>query len=133
MNERYPKTFWIPEEAVRRSLKPSDIVKLMFKYIYPDEEQFGGFEAERMWVEIMELNGPYFVGRLRNSPVMVGECHDLEFDSKVVFLPEHVIDIEEGGLVAPEDLPKALEALKAKQGERKRPSGKKGSRPRRKP
>ena len=78
MNEQHPKTFWIPEEAVRRSLKPGDIVKLMFKYIYPDDDIIGG---ERMWVEITELNGPYFVGLLRNSPVMVGNWHDLEFES----------------------------------------------------
>ena len=129
MNEQHPKTFWIPEEAVRRSLKPGDIVKLLFKYLYIDDDKIGG---ERMWVEITQLNGPYFVGRLRNPPGMIDEWHDLEYDSQVVFLPEHVINIHEGGLVAPEDLPKVLEALTAKPGISKKPSGKKRNRLRRK-
>jgi TIR domain len=127
MNEQYPKTFWIPDEAVRRSLKPGNIVKLLFRYVYPDG---GEIQAERMWVQIAEPNGPYFVGRLRNPPVMVGEWHDLEYDSKVVFLPEHVIDIHEGKLVAAEDTINAAAPRGSRKGE---PSRKKGGRPRRKP
>jgi hypothetical protein len=92
MNEQYPKTFRIPNEAVRRALKPGNIVKLMFNYSYPDGD---GIDSERMWVEITELNGPYFVGRLRNDPAALDRRYDLEFDSQVVFLPEHVIDVYE--------------------------------------
>jgi hypothetical protein len=128
MNEQYPKTFSIPDEAVRRSMKPGNIVKLMFEYLYPDDDKIGG---ERMWVEITELNGPYFVGRLRNPPAMIDEWHDLDYDSEVVFLPEHVIDIHEGGLVAPEDIAKAVKAMRDSR--RRKPSRKKGGRPERKP
>jgi hypothetical protein len=92
MNEQYPKTFRIPDEAVRRALKPGNIVKLMFNYSYPDDD---GIYSERMWVEITELNGPYFVGRLRNGPAALDKRYDLEFDSQVVFLPEHVLDVYE--------------------------------------
>lgn len=120
MNEQYPRTFWLPAEAVRRSLKAGDIVKLMFKYIDLDEEEAGGFEAERMWVEITELNGPYFVGELRNQPVVAGEDHDLAFGSKVVFLPEHVIDMETENLGEPAKAPNA----RAAGGRKKRPAAK---------
>ena len=119
MNEQHPKTFWIPDEALRRSLKPGNIVKLMFRYSCPDGDEI---QAERMWVEITELNGPYLVGRLRNPPVMVDEWHDLEYDSQVVFLPEHVIDVDEGGLVAPEDIAKAVKAKRSSS--KGRPAGK---------
>jgi TIR domain len=95
MNEQYPKRFWIPDEATRRSLKPGNIVKLMFKFAYVDSEDADDLGIERMWVEITGLSGPYFIGRLRNPPGFVADWHDLEYDSQVVFLPEHVINIEE--------------------------------------
>lgn len=95
-NELYPETFHIPEEALRRTVKPGDVVKLMFEYAFPDgAEEYGG---ERMWVEVTSLSGPYYVGRLRNHPFGVEEVEDwlnLEFDSEIVFLPEHVIDIND--------------------------------------
>jgi hypothetical protein len=74
MNEQYPKTFWIPDEAERRALKPGNIVKFMFNFSYANGDEI---ESERMWVEITGLNGPYFVGRLRNDPTAVAEWHDL--------------------------------------------------------
>jgi TIR domain len=55
MNEQHPASFWIPDEASRRSLKPGDTVKLLFRFMQPDDDIIYG---ERMWVEIIELNGP---------------------------------------------------------------------------
>lgn len=95
-SELYPATFHIPDAAIRRTLKQGDVVKLMFEYVYPedcDEEDMCG--GERMWVEITGLRGPYFVGQLRNSPICVADWHDLDFGSEVIFLPEHVIDVED--------------------------------------
>lgn len=97
-NELHPETFEIPSEATRRSLAVDDVVKLMFEYRYPegfDEDIVPG--GERMWVKIVGLNGPYFIGRLNNSPVCTADWHDLDYDSQVVFLPEHVIDFDKGG------------------------------------
>lgn len=117
-NELYPDTFIIPSEQDRRSVKPTDLVKLSFElqqFIYdgneliPDDKEEGGFHGERMWVEITGGNGPYYVGRLRNQPASymyenpddptdryIATQAPLSFDSEVVFLPEHIIDIQSG-------------------------------------
>lgn len=36
-NLKSPSTFWIPDEASRRSLSPGDLVKLIFEYVFPQE------------------------------------------------------------------------------------------------
>ncbi len=118
MNEQYPKTFWIPDEATRRSLKLGDIVKLVFKFMSLESEDTEDVGIERMWVEITGLNGPYFVGRLRSMPVFTDVWHDLEFDSQVVFLPEHVINIDDGERPAPESKTTAQKSA----GKRKAPA-----------
>lgn len=103
-NELHPLTFEIPDEASRRDIVAGDFVKLMFEYVYEDAdlaEELGG-GGERMWVEVEGFNGPYLVGKLRNMPVCAVE-HDLEFGSRVVFLPEHVITIDRGGVDAGRD------------------------------
>lgn len=100
-NDLYPDTFWIPDEATRRTLEPGDIVKLMFECVYePDSEEAHDdmFEGERMWVEVTGTDGPYFRGLLRNSPICAGDWHELDFGSDITFLPEHVIDVDKGGL-----------------------------------
>ncbi|KAB1112179.1 toll/interleukin-1 receptor domain-containing protein [Neorhizobium galegae] len=97
MNELYPDTFEIPNDASRRNLQIGDFVKAAFKYSYPpgsDEEDGGG---ERMWIKITGTNGPYYIGTLSNDPVCTDTWHDLSFDSTIVFLPEHVISIDRGG------------------------------------
>jgi hypothetical protein len=80
-NKESPDTFQIPPERTRNQLKPGQVVKLMFEY------QGGG--DERMWVIIVEREGPYYLGTLNNLP-RVGA---LTVGQKVVFLPEHVIDV----------------------------------------
>jgi hypothetical protein len=116
-NEQHPDTFWIPDEATRRSLEAGDFVKLMFEYIYPDDHDEEMPAGERMWVEIIDLNGPYFLGRLRNRPICTVDWHILDFDSEIVFLPEHVIDVDKGG----------REAHASEEGESKRKRRKKKS------
>jgi hypothetical protein len=76
---------WDPTETLeRKPPKKGDIVQLIFT----------GAEGytERMWVEITRRSFPYFVGRLRNIPITIKK---LAFGSQVVFLPEHVVRIEE--------------------------------------
>lgn len=107
-NEASPKTFYIPTERERRSVGVGDVVKLTFEFA-PDEDdkEDSGPYAERMWVEVTGSNGPYFLGNLRNQPasfvyanpqdendVFVDEEAPLTYNSEVVFLPEHIIDIE---------------------------------------
>jgi hypothetical protein len=84
-NQRAPKTFWIPSESVRRNVKRGDFVKLIFEYSEEDAA------AERMWVKVTGVQGPYFIGKLRNRPIF--SSGKLRSGSRVIFLPEHIIDI----------------------------------------
>jgi hypothetical protein len=92
-NELYPGTFHIPDDASRRNIQAGDLVKLMFEYRYKKKKgnEFGA--GERMWVKILGLSGPYFVGSLNNSPICSKKYHDIYLGKKITFLPEHVISI----------------------------------------
>lgn len=119
-NEQHPDTFWIPDEAIRRSLEIGDFVKVMFEYTHPeaydDDDMFAG---ERMWVEVVDLNGPYFIGKLRNRPICTSEWHDLDFDSEITFLPEHVIDVDKGGVEAKSAAPENRKKKRGKNNSKK--------------
>ena len=95
-NERWPKTFTIPEESERYSLKVGDTVKLQFEFSLPslegDQKELFG---ERMWVNVTGSTGPYLIGELANMPCCSDEQDNLKARDTVVFLPEHVIDIWE--------------------------------------
>jgi hypothetical protein len=111
-SELYPDTFIIPSEEERQAVKPTDLVKLSFELQQLIDEELDAptepeVAGERMWVEVTGHNGPYFTGRLRNQPssyvfvnpddendVYVEKNAPLTFDSEVVFLPEHIIDIQ---------------------------------------
>ncbi len=95
-NERWPKSFKIPEESERYSLKTGDTVKLHFEFSLPNTE--GGENdlfGERMWVEVTGSSGPYLIGKLDNTPCCSDEQDNLKAGDTIVFLPEHVIDIWE--------------------------------------
>src|SRR3984957_19215860 len=83
-NEQHPRTFEIPPEDIRHSVKKGDIVKLMFEYSDSD------LPGERMWVRVTGGNGPYLVGTLSNQPL--AKLKRLKLHSKIAFLPEHIID-----------------------------------------
>ncbi|MCW2223240.1 hypothetical protein M2232_006772 [Bradyrhizobium japonicum] len=90
-NKKHPKTFYIPTEKQRTSLKPTDLAKLGFEIL---DRYDGELTGERMWVEVTGKVGPYYVGSLRNNPLT--RHRHLKWGSPVVFLPEHVIDIVPG-------------------------------------
>ncbi|WP_414716842.1 TIR domain-containing protein [Tardiphaga sp. 37S4] len=100
-NELYPKTFEIPSERARNGIEAGDLVKLAFETDL-EEDGFGG---ERMWVRVADVNGPYFIGKISNDPVVV----PLKFGSPVAFLPEHIISI-----VPAEDAPVFEPAIRRK-------------------
>lgn len=116
----WPDSFWIPEEHKRRTLVEGDCVKLMFDIeldpdLVPDEKEqdensrkireiaakgttvAGDFSfcSERMWVLVRGMDGPYYVGELNNIPACRDSQEWLKAGDRVVFLPEHVIDIDE--------------------------------------
>jgi TIR domain len=87
-NKKYPKTFHIPNERQRSSLKVKDLAKLGFDI---EDTYDGETYGERMWVKVTGKVGPYYVGDLSNVPV--SRHRYLKWGSSIVFLPEHVIDI----------------------------------------
>lgn len=80
-----PDTFSIPRADVRRSLAVGDGVKLIFGY-GPGERP----PAERMWVQVVEVEDDGYAGRLDNTPHVIG---DLAPGDLVRFEPRHVAAI----------------------------------------
>jgi hypothetical protein len=105
-HEESPDSFWIPSLSERQSLKVEQAAKLIFEIESENEEGEVERDCERMWVVVSEIKPPYYIGRLTNKPVTVGEDEDfyLKLDVEVPFLPEHVIDIDQ----PPEEFLKAL-------------------------
>ncbi|WP_158309772.1 TIR domain-containing protein [Pseudomonas ogarae] len=96
-HHRTPDTFYMPSAKERRSIVEGDVVKLIFEISIPydpedpeAEQTFG----ERMWVLVTNNTGPYYLGTLNNFPCTSDEQTNLSYGDKVVFLPEHVIDIQ---------------------------------------
>jgi hypothetical protein len=97
-----PRTFSIPRSDQRRSLRPGDVVKLVFEADRPSDR---GFTAERMWVEVREVRPDGYVGELSNRPSFLA---GLEPGARVTFGPQHVaaLEVSPSGL----DLPYGLHA-----------------------
>jgi uncharacterized protein YegJ (DUF2314 family) len=88
-----PDTFWIPDEAAREAVTKGDLVKLIFEYdLEPTVDD--AFTSERMWVEITDRIDQFYIGSLDNEPRVARERHGLALGSRVVFLAEHIIDID---------------------------------------
>lgn len=88
-----PDTFWMPPKEQRESLRPGDIVKLMFRMLLRDPATGEQHEkVERMWVGVASLEGNGYRGALDNDP----HCtKDLVAGAEVAFEPRHVIRIYE--------------------------------------
>lgn len=82
LSRSYQRTFWIPDEAEKAGIRPGSVVKLMF-------EMKRGW-AERMWVEVREVNGRHIVGVLDNQPIGIPR---LEWSQTIKFKPEHIINV----------------------------------------
>jgi hypothetical protein len=89
-NEKWPKSFPIPPERLRRRLRKGYSAKLVFQIRLPKQRHPFG---ERMWVNIDGRDGPYYVGTLHNQPLCYGTQKNLKRGQKVVFLPEHIVDV----------------------------------------
>jgi hypothetical protein len=77
---RYWRTFRIPPREERESLKVGDRAMLIFD------------NKERMRVAVTTVKDGSYVGLLASHPVSV----DLKHGDRVVFGPEHVLDVETG-------------------------------------
>lgn len=89
-----PQTFWIPDEATRRNLKPGDFAKLIFEIRVDNEQE--PLAVERMWVVVREVVGDRYVGLLDNEPDSIAENPEFWVGTEVPFGPDHVINVQAG-------------------------------------
>ena len=94
MHREHPATFWIPDEAQRRNLRPGQAAKLIFDIEAYDEDGSVIVQGERMWVLVTERIDDQYIGLLTNKPGIDGDFY-LQAAAEVPFGPEHVIDIDE--------------------------------------
>lgn len=82
----------VPNELVGNSLKIGDIVELMFRVASFDwlNRREGPARSERMWVKLTEVASSLYVGHLDSS-----KCRELPLGMRVVFTPDHVIEVWE--------------------------------------
>jgi hypothetical protein len=86
-NEESPYTFYVPSSEVIAQLQVGDLVKLIFV----TETEEDGFSGERMWVELTQINGVKFVGKLDNEPYYL---KDLKCGDEISFGIENICDTE---------------------------------------
>jgi uncharacterized protein YegJ (DUF2314 family) len=85
-HKEFPNTFEIPAQQDRVSLRPNDLVKLIFRIEFDDETH-----VERMWVRVTEVRPEAYVGALDNDPYCTDEIRS---GTKVEFHADHVIQID---------------------------------------
>lgn len=79
-----------PSEEEREGLGPGDLVKLIFRHAEPVESEDQVTTAERMWVEIGEVEGERLVGTLDSDP---RHTQRLKSGDAVWFERRHVVQI----------------------------------------
>ena len=86
-----PETFYLPPAEVRASLRPGQIVKLIFRFALVDENNIHTQAVERMWVIVQEqLQDGKYLSVLDNDP----QCtEEVKAGMKVVFESRHVIQV----------------------------------------
>lgn len=87
LHREFPETFYLPSRVEREALLPGELVKLIFRISTENE-----VHVERMWVCVQSRTEDGYIGLLDNDPYCTKE---LLSGAKVVFGPEHVIQIYE--------------------------------------
>ncbi len=90
-SQQFPDTFEIPEEVDRHSVRVGDLVKLYFGITPSGDPK--DVEFERMWVKVSGSNGAYLTGTLENEPACADKRNRLHWGDKIIFLPEHILNI----------------------------------------
>lgn len=84
--QKHKYTFYKPSREITKNLVIGNLVKLTFEFDSSNSEHPS---AERMWVEITEINGDNFKGKLDNHPFYL---HELYAGDEIVFNHKHIID-----------------------------------------
>jgi hypothetical protein len=87
VHKRHKRTYSIPRSDERKSLRPGQLVKLVF---LAEEEADEGARAERMWVEVEGAAGGEYIGKLTNRPRYIKYVKQNDY---VVFRAEHICAI----------------------------------------
>jgi hypothetical protein len=99
--KKYPYTFAKPSKKVLAKLKVGDCVKLAFDF---DSSRKSDPAGERMIVEIIQINGEEYIGKLKDEPVFI---HDLFQDSLIPFKMKNIFD-HDLGIIEPSLVEKYL-------------------------
>jgi hypothetical protein len=91
-----PETFWIPGLVERQSLRVGQLAQLLFQVVGADGDGNPELNVERMWVEVAGREGELYFGPLRNQPALIDEGEGLDYDTRVAFRAEHIMDIRNG-------------------------------------
>lgn len=89
-DERYlanPISFYVPPYEWRTSLKPDDLVKVIFEV-----DGVPGVRGERMWVKITEAKAGRYKGTLNNQPVVLKD--QLKLGDEIEFGPANICNIQ---------------------------------------
>ena len=86
--DEFPYTFYKPSTVVVSQLKAGNQAKLIFEFESGDPE---APRAERMWVEITDVDDDEFSGYLDNDPLHI---KDLKHKDPVEFSECHIIDTD---------------------------------------
>jgi hypothetical protein len=87
LNKESPYTFYVPSPEVLNKLKVGDLVKLIF---VTDIAEDDGYRGERMWVQITNIKGNKFKGKLDNEPHRLS----LKIGDEISFGIENICDTE---------------------------------------
>lgn len=86
-HKRNPRIFMKPTVEELDGLKIGEMVRLLFVFNFTAEDNC---RAERMWVEISEINGDQFKGYLTNQPIYI---KDLQLGEIVEFKRNNIATI----------------------------------------
>jgi hypothetical protein len=86
MHRAAPATFYLPPLKDRETLRPGDLVKLVFRIEFAEEAH-----VERMWVIVTEAKPEFYIGVLDNDPYCTEEIRS---GMRVEFHADHVIQID---------------------------------------
>ncbi|GGH61560.1 hypothetical protein HNQ91_001092 [Filimonas zeae] len=82
-----PRHFLMPSNEELNNLKAGDKVRLFFVFNFETED---GCRAERMWIELSEINGTQFTGYLTNKPLYI---KDLSAGDLITFERKHIASV----------------------------------------